>query len=46
MGIVVSLALMAGLKGLTWLRLIVWLIIGMIIYFTYSVKHSRVRNLP
>jgi len=29
---------------LTWLRLIVWLVIGMVIYFTYSVKHSRVRN--
>jgi len=44
MGIIVSLGLMSGLKGLTWLRLIVWLIIGMVIYFTYSVKHSHVRN--
>jgi basic amino acid/polyamine antiporter, APA family len=44
MGIIVSLGLMAGLKGLTWLRLIVWLVIGMIIYFTYGVKHSHVRN--
>jgi basic amino acid/polyamine antiporter, APA family len=25
-------------------RLVVWLIIGLIIYFTYSVKHSHVRN--
>jgi hypothetical protein len=23
---------------------VVWLIIGMVIYFTYSVKHSKVRN--
>jgi APA family basic amino acid/polyamine antiporter len=44
MGIVISLALMAGLNGLTWVRLIVWLLIGMVIYFTYSVKHSHVRN--
>ncbi len=44
MGIIVSLGLMAGLNGVTWLRLIVWLIIGMVIYFTYSVKHSKVRN--
>jgi APA family basic amino acid/polyamine antiporter len=44
MGIIISLGLMAGLKALTWMRLIVWLIIGMIIYFTYSVKHSHVRN--
>ncbi|HVO56735.1 MAG TPA: amino acid permease [Dongiaceae bacterium] len=45
MGIIVSLALMLGLNGATWLRLLVWLIIGMIIYFTYGVKHSRVRKL-
>jgi APA family basic amino acid/polyamine antiporter len=44
MGIIVSLGLMAGLNGVTWIRLIVWLIIGLIIYFTYSVKHSKVRN--
>jgi APA family basic amino acid/polyamine antiporter len=44
LGIVVSLGLMASLNGITWVRLIVWLIIGLIIYFTYSVKHSRVRN--
>ena len=44
MGIIVSVGLMAGLKALTWMRLIVWLVIGLIIYFTYSVKHSHVRN--
>jgi APA family basic amino acid/polyamine antiporter len=44
MGILVSLGLMASLNGVTWIRLIVWLAIGMVIYFTYSVKHSKVRN--
>src|SRR5215472_11148808 len=44
LGIIVSLGLMASLNGITWVRLIVWLIIGMVIYFTYSVKHSKVRN--
>jgi len=44
MGILISLGLMAGLKALTWIRLVVWLIIGLIIYFTYSVKHSHVRH--
>ena len=30
--------------GLTnWLRFIVWLIIGLVIYFTYSIKNSRLR---
>jgi hypothetical protein len=42
---VVSLGLMASLNFVTWVRLVVWLIIGLVIYFTYSVKHSFVRNL-
>jgi APA family basic amino acid/polyamine antiporter len=44
MGILVSLGLMASLNGVTWVRLIVWLVIGLIIYFTYSVNHSLVRH--
>jgi basic amino acid/polyamine antiporter, APA family len=44
MGILISLGLMGGLKAVTWARLVIWLIVGMIIYFTYSVKHSKVRN--
>jgi len=43
MGILISLAMMVGLNGVTWIRLVVWLIIGMVIYFTYGIKHSRVR---
>jgi basic amino acid/polyamine antiporter, APA family len=44
LGIIVSLGLMASLNGVTWIRLVVWLIIGLVIYFTYSVKNSKVRN--
>src|SRR5215470_10254593 len=44
LGILVSLGLMLGLNGITWVRLVVWLIVGMVIYFTYSVKHSKVRK--
>jgi APA family basic amino acid/polyamine antiporter len=44
MGIIISLGLMASLNRVTWVRLVVWLIIGLIIYFTYGVKHSKVRN--
>ena len=49
MGILISAGLMAALPGDTWLRLIIWLAIGMVIYFGYSRKHSRVqkfRNSP
>jgi basic amino acid/polyamine antiporter, APA family len=44
MGIIISLGLMASLNRVTWVRLIVWLVIGLVIYFTYGVKHSKVRN--
>jgi len=28
-----------------WARLIIWLVIGLVVYFTYSQKHSRVQQL-
>jgi basic amino acid/polyamine antiporter, APA family len=44
LGIVTSLAAMASLPAKTWYRLLIWLAIGMVIYFTYSRRHSRVRK--
>jgi basic amino acid/polyamine antiporter, APA family len=40
LGILVCLAMMASLDGLTWLRLVVWLAIGLLIYFSYGRTHS------
>ena len=40
LGMGISFALMASLPWSTWLRLIVWLILGMGIYFGYGRKHS------
>jgi basic amino acid/polyamine antiporter, APA family len=37
----VSLALMLSLPGETWTRLFVWMAIGVVIYFTYGFKRSR-----
>jgi APA family basic amino acid/polyamine antiporter len=28
-----------------WIRLVVWLAIGLVVYFAYSVKHSQVQAL-
>ena len=44
MGIVISLALMLGLNGITWLRLVIWLVVGLFIYFFYGIKHSKVQR--
>jgi APA family basic amino acid/polyamine antiporter len=43
LGIIISFALMASLPFDTWLRLFVWLVIGMVIYFGYGRHHSRVQ---
>ena len=40
MGAISSLVLMFFLPLETWLRLLVWFVIGMVIYFTYSLRHS------
>jgi APA family basic amino acid/polyamine antiporter len=40
LGILVNLALMLFLPLDTWTRLVVWLVIGLVIYFTYSHRHS------
>jgi APA family basic amino acid/polyamine antiporter len=37
---------MASLPGDTWIRLIVWMAIGLIIYFAYGKRNSRIGNDP
>ncbi len=41
LGIISTVGLMAGLPGDTWLRLIIWMAIGLVIYFTYGRSHSK-----
>src|SRR5437762_8556063 len=43
-GIAICLLLMLSLPSENWYRLIIWLIIGFCIYFTYGRKHSALRH--
>jgi APA family basic amino acid/polyamine antiporter len=42
LGMISCAALMAFLPALTWLRFFVWLVLGLIIYFSYSQYHSKI----
>jgi APA family basic amino acid/polyamine antiporter len=44
LGMASCLYLMLGLPSATWLRLIVWMLIGLILYFAYGRQHSKVDN--
>ncbi|MEJ1240411.1 amino acid permease [Chryseolinea sp. T2] len=46
LGIASSLGVMATLPGDTWLRLIVWMGIGIVIYFAYGRRKSKLNSLP
>jgi APA family basic amino acid/polyamine antiporter len=45
LGILSAVYLMTQLAAITWIVMISWLIFGLIIYFTYSLKHSKVQKL-
>jgi basic amino acid/polyamine antiporter, APA family len=46
LGILVCFAMMASLDSDTWVRLFVWLAIGLAIYFGYSRHHSLLAKKP
>jgi APA family basic amino acid/polyamine antiporter len=46
LGIITCGAMIYGLGWTNWMRLIVWLVIGLIFYFSYGKHHSRINAPP
>jgi APA family basic amino acid/polyamine antiporter len=44
MGVITSVFLMATLPLDTWIRLVVWMVIGLVLYFVYGASHSVLGN--
>ena len=44
LGLLTNLYLMTELGITNWTRFLIWLVIGLVIYFAYSYKHSKLRN--
>ena len=45
LGILFNGYMMYKLGWVNWARLIIWLVIGLVVYFAYGQHHSRVRNI-
>ena len=43
-GVLFAIYLMTDLPLDTWIRFIVWLLIGIVIYFAYGYRNSRIRK--
>jgi APA family basic amino acid/polyamine antiporter len=46
LGIIVCGAMIYGLGWTNWMRLLIWLVIGLVFYFSYGKQHSRINAPP
>lgn len=44
LGLITNFYLMSQLGITNWLRFLIWLIIGLVLYFVYGFKHSRIKE--
>jgi len=44
LGLLTNLYLMSELGITNWMRFLVWLVIGLVLYFLYGVNHSKLKN--
>jgi APA family basic amino acid/polyamine antiporter len=46
MGAISALYLMVSLPLVTWARLVIWMVIGLVVYFLYGVRKSKLAGAP
>ena len=46
LGVLACLGLMYFLPWITWIRFFVWTIIGIVVYATYGIRHSKLAMRP
>jgi basic amino acid/polyamine antiporter, APA family len=46
LAVLASFYLMLNLPGATWIRFVVWMAVGFVVYFAYGARHSRLRTDP
>jgi APA family basic amino acid/polyamine antiporter len=46
LSVLASFYLMLNLPAATWIRFLLWMAVGLVVYFTYSARHSRLRTDP
>jgi APA family basic amino acid/polyamine antiporter len=44
LGIISCLYLMTGLPWITWVRFVLWLAVGAVVYFFYGMRRSRLNR--
>jgi basic amino acid/polyamine antiporter, APA family len=44
LGVISCVALMLSLPANTWIRLVIWTSLGLVVYFAYSIRHSKLRE--
>jgi hypothetical protein len=45
LGLLTNLYLMTELGITNWLRFLIWLVVGLLLYFVYGYKHSRLTKI-
>ncbi|MBA2322885.1 MAG: amino acid permease, partial [Pseudonocardiales bacterium] len=46
LAVLASFYLMLNLPAATWIRFVVWMALGLVVYFAYGARHSRLRTDP